>query len=284
MEAGEGASSGPDRSRWLSTELGARLASGIVLGIAALGATFAGGGLFAVFWLLAGVAVAAEWISVARVEPRLPIQIVSGAGLALLTVLYLTQARLETFAVIGAGAMLVGAALGRHSRDRLWSSAGFLYAAVISLVPPILRDRPDLGLPVLLWMFAVVWATDVAAYFTGRRFGGPKLWPRISPKKTWSGFAGGVTAGVLSGLLVHFVAEGLGWASPFSWLVVALVSGIVSIASQGGDLGESALKREFDVKDSSHLIPGHGGAMDRLDGFWAAAALLGAALLLERAV
>ena len=282
MDAGEGASSGSGRSRWLSTELGARVASAIVLVIVALVATYAGGWFFALFWFVAGTAVLAEWISMTRVEPPLPIQIVFGFALAILTFLYLTGAGLAGFAVVAGGALVGGAVLARGSRGRLWAGAGFAYAAVISLVPPVVRDRTDLGLAVLLWMFAVVWATDVTAYFTGRRFGGPKLWPRVSPKKTWSGFGGGLTAGVLSGLLVHFVAEGLGWTSPVSGAAVALISAVASIASQGGDLAESALKRRFDVKDSSHLIPGHGGAMDRLDGFWAVAALLGAVLLLER--
>jgi phosphatidate cytidylyltransferase len=278
----EGSTTGSVRPRWPATELGARVASAIVLVIVALVATYAGGWLFALFWLVAGTAVLAEWIGMTRVAPKLPLQIVLGAALGVLTFLYLAQASLTAFALVAGGAIVAGAALGRHSRDRLWATAGFAYAAIISLVPPLVRDRPDLGLAGLLWMFAVVWATDIAAYFTGRRFGGPKLWPRVSPKKTWSGFAGGLAAGVFSGLMVHFAAEGLEWATPVSWPVVALISAVASIASQGGDLAESALKRRFDVKDSSHLIPGHGGVMDRLDGFWAVAALLGAILLLER--
>jgi phosphatidate cytidylyltransferase len=228
--------------------------------------------------------VLAEWLGMTRVEPRLPIQIALGAALAILSLLYLAGSPLPFFALSAGGAVLAAAALGRRSRDPLWSAAGFAYATVISLVPPVVRDRPELGLVGLLWMFAVVWGTDVAAYFTGRRLGGPKLWPRVSPKKTWSGFLGGLGAGVLSGILVYFVAESFGWDSPVSLTTAAVVSGIASIASQGGDLAESALKRRFDVKDSSHLIPGHGGVMDRLDGFWAVAALVGAILLVLEVV
>jgi phosphatidate cytidylyltransferase len=118
--------------------------------------------------------------------------------------------------------------------------------------------------------------TDIAAYFTGRRLGGPKLWPRVSPKKTWSGFTGGLVAGTAAGLLVLQVAKAAGWTAPAGFVTVAAASVVASVASQLGDLAESALKRGFEVKDSSHLIPGHGGVMDRLDGFWAVALLFGA--------
>jgi phosphatidate cytidylyltransferase len=282
MQTGEGASARSARPPWLTTELGTRVASAVVLGISALLATYAGGWLFVLFWLIAGVAILAEWINMTGVEPRSPMQIVLGAVLALLSFLYLIGAGLGAFVLVSGGAMLACAAIGRRPRDRLWSVAGFVYAAVISGVAPLVRDHPELGLVGLLWMFAVVWSTDVGAYFTGRRLGGPKLWRRVSPKKTWSGFGGGLVAGVLSGLVVNLVAESLGWAAPVSWPVVAFASAVASIASQGGDLGESALKRRFDVKDSSHLIPGHGGVMDRLDGFWAVAALIGIVLLVER--
>jgi phosphatidate cytidylyltransferase len=125
----------------------------------------------------------------------------------------------------------------------------------------------------MLWMFAVVWTSDVAAYFTGRGLGGPKLWPAVSPKKTWSGFFGGLVGGTLAGLMVVSAATGLGWLPVAPLWAVALASALASVASQAGDLGESALKRRFGVKDSGQLIPGHGGAMDRLDGFWAVAVL-----------
>jgi phosphatidate cytidylyltransferase len=143
----------------------------------------------------------------------------------------------------------------------------------------LVREHPNLGLSGLLWMFAVVWATDIVAYFTGRSLGGPKLWPRVSPKKTWSGFLGGVTAAAIAGFLVAWSVQRLGVMPPFSLRNVIMLSIVASVASQLGDLGESALKRHCDVKDSSHLIPGHGGVMDRLDGFWAVALILGMVLL-----
>jgi phosphatidate cytidylyltransferase len=147
-----------------------------------------------------------------------------------------------------------------------WLAGGFAYAAVLLFAPLILRRDPTLGLIAVLFVFAIVWATDIAAYFTGRALGGPKLWPGVSPKKTWSGAVGGTLGGMAAGLLV----------AAFAGLVVAPMLVIVtlglSIAAQAGDLLESAVKRHFGAKDSSQLIPGHGGLMDRLDGFLTAAA------------
>ena len=146
-----------------------------------------------------------------------------------------------------------------------WLAAGVVYAGVLLFAPLILRRDPSFGLTAMLFVFAIVWATDIAAYFAGRAIGGPKLWPAVSPKKTWSGAIGGTLGGIAAGLLVAKLAG----------LVVAPILVIValglSIVAQGGDLFESAIKRHFGAKDSSQLIPGHGGLMDRLDGFLTAA-------------
>jgi len=143
----------------------------------------------------------------------------------------------------------------------IWMIAGFLYAGVLLLAPIILRRDPALGFVAILFLFAVVWGTDIAAYFAGRALGGPKLWAAVSPNKTWSGALGGALGGVVAALLVVTVA-GLVIAP-----MLVLVALVLSIASQAGDLLESALKRQFGAKDASDLIPGHGGLMDRLDGF-----------------
>jgi phosphatidate cytidylyltransferase len=111
-----------------------------------------------------------------------------------------------------------------------------------------------------------VWVTDIGGYFAGRGIGGPKLWPRVSPKKTWAGAIGGFAASLV--IAGAFAAAGLGNAGP-----LLLLAAVLSIASQLGDLFESAVKRRFGVKDSSHIIPGHGGLLDRLDGFVAAIVL-----------
>jgi phosphatidate cytidylyltransferase len=146
-----------------------------------------------------------------------------------------------------------------------WLAAGVLYAGVLLFALIILRQDATLGFVAIVFLFAVVWATDIAAYFAGRAFGGPKLWPAVSPKKTWSGAIGGTLGGVAAGLLVAKIA---GLAITPMLVIVALG---LSGASQGGDLLESAIKRRFDAKDASQLIPGHGGLMDRLDGFLTAA-------------
>lgn len=125
--------------------------------------------------------------------------------------------------------------------------------------------RIELGFEWILWLVLIVVATDIAGYFAGRLIGGPKFWPRLSPKKTWSGTsAGWVAAGCV----------GAAFDADFA-LIFVLFSVFVSLASQMGDLAESALKRKFEVKDSSNLIPGHGGFLDRFDGMIAAALLVG---------
>jgi len=147
-----------------------------------------------------------------------------------------------------------------------WLAAGIAYAAVLLFAPLILRRDPALGFAALAFLFAVVWATDIAAYFAGRAIGGPKLWPAVSPKKTWAGAIAGTLGGVLAGAVA---IELLGVPVPPMLLLVAC---LLSVAAQAGDLLESAVKRHFGAKDAGSLIPGHGGLMDRLDGFLTAAA------------
>jgi phosphatidate cytidylyltransferase len=154
----------------------------------------------------------------------------------------------------------------------VWMLAGLVYAGVLLLGPILLRNDASLGFVAILFLFAIVWITDTAAYFAGRAIGGPKLWPAVSPKKTWSGAIGGTLGGVAAGLLV---VKGAGLAIAPMLVLVAVG---LSIVSQAGDLLESAVKRHFGAKDASQLIPGHGGLMDRLDGFLtavAAAAMVG---------
>jgi phosphatidate cytidylyltransferase len=147
-----------------------------------------------------------------------------------------------------------------------WMVAGLVYAGVLLLCPIVLRGDPRLGFVAMLFIFAIVWVTDIAAYFIGRAVGGPKLWPAVSPNKTWSGAVGGTLGGVAAGLLVVKLA-GLVVAPMLVMVALAL-----SAAAQLGDLLESAIKRHFGAKDAGQLIPGHGGLMDRLDGFLTAAA------------
>jgi phosphatidate cytidylyltransferase len=129
----------------------------------------------------------------------------------------------------------------------------------------LLRGSDWLGFIALVLLFAVVWTTDIFGYFAGRTFGGPKLMPSVSPKKTWSGAIAGVVGAMIVAVIV---AAAFGGLSKVTFACLALV---LSVLSQAGDLFESSIKRRFGAKDASGLIPGHGGVMDRLDGFWAAA-------------
>jgi phosphatidate cytidylyltransferase len=265
-----------------SSELGLRVVSGIVLILVALAATWLGGWAFAALWCAAGVVMAAEWIGMTGARPRLALIAAASAGLvALALVARLGPWPVGPVLVVGVTLVLL-ALLGASTRDRAWAVGGFAYGATVTIVTIVVRDRADLGAAGILWIFAVVWATDIAAFFVGRRLGGPKLWPRVSPGKTWSGFAGGLAAGTLAGLAVALLAARSGEPLPLSLPILVLAAALASIASQLGDLGESALKRRFAVKDSGHLIPGHGGVMDRLDGFVAVAFLVGLALLGSR--
>jgi phosphatidate cytidylyltransferase len=145
----------------------------------------------------------------------------------------------------------------------VWAAAGFAYASAALLASILVRQDLVNGFAALMFVLLVVWATDIGGYFAGRSIGGPKLWPRVSPKKTWAGAFGGFAASLA--VAAGFAVFGAGKAVP-----LLLVTAVLSVVSQAGDLLESAVKRRFGVKDSSHLIPGHGGLMDRLDGFVAA--------------
>lgn len=237
-------------------------------------------------WLAAGIVFAAEWIGMSAIAPRRLVLSVTAATLfGLVLCLHGDVAPLPMTLVGLVGASLV-TAIAKEPAGRLRALGGLASAAVIALVPTALRDDPGIGILGPAWMFAVVWSTDIIAYFTGRTFGGPKLMPRVSPKKTWSGAIGGLAAGTLAGVALVLIARDHGWSSlsTTSLAGVALLSATASVLSQGGDLVESALKRRYGVKDSGRAIPGHGGVMDRLDGFFAVAILAGFYLIVRRFV
>ncbi len=143
----------------------------------------------------------------------------------------------------------------RRNKNK-WRLIGFLYIAIPAycLVKIKLIDSDT-----LFWMFLVIWSVDIAAYFTGKIIGGPKLAPSISPGKTWSGFIGGVVAAIIVGFFTSLMFVG-------DVLFFIFISILISIICQISDLVESKFKRIFDVKDSGNLIPGHGGILDRMDG------------------
>lgn len=253
----------PPRRRW--HDLGTRAASGVVLVVLALGSTKIGGAVFLAFWLASAVAMLWEWQTLSGggwSSARLLI----GAGALLGVALLAARTELwdASLVVLVAGvAVTLLAGPGR----RIWAAGGLVYATLFILSLVALRFSFPFGARSIFWLFAVVWSTDVFAYFGGRLIGGPKLWPRVSPSKTWSGTVSGVLAGAACGTAVALADP---QATARSLLPVVLLSAAASILSQGGDAFESAVKRRFGVKDASRLIPGHGGVLDRLDGFVAA--------------
>lgn len=159
---------------------------------------------------------------------------------------------------IAAGVML-DRARGR-ARAALWSAPGALYIGAAGIALVALRDDAPFGISTVVWAVLIVIATDIGGYFVGRMIGGPKLWRRVSPNKTWAGTLGGIALACLVGILFGRVTSGI------FHLEIGLVSIIAAMLAQAGDLGESALKRRFGVKDAGKLMPGHGGLLDRLDG------------------
>ena len=173
------------------------------------------------------------------------------------------------FVIVWAGAALIigweWIKLVAPARDAMsWRIAGLVYAAVAFIAPMLLRADAEHGFAALVFLFAIVWMTDIMGYAVGRAIGGAKVWPAVSPNKTRSGAIGGVAGALAAGIVI---ATSLSLAV----LPIAILSVILSMVAQAGDLFESALKRRFGAKDTGHLIPGHGGLMDRLDGFIAAA-------------
>lgn len=244
------------------SELKKRVISSIVLGASALVTAWLGGNLFLLFWALAAYWVWMEWTGITGAQPRTVLLAVGGASiLGMMAALYFDAAAIAAMiAIIGSG--VVSAVV---SEKRGWAAAGVIYAALVLIPAVVLRADPKLGFIAIVWLFAAVWTADIAAYFAGRTFGGPLLAPRISPKKTWSGALGGLLGGVAVSSGIALLA---GMPARFGLLLAAA---LVVITSQIGDLLESFVKRHFGVKDASQLIPGHGGMMDRLDGFLIAA-------------
>ena len=242
-----------------------RAVSGLVLIAAALGANYLGGKAFSIFWLVAFGAVAWEWQRLAAQERGSMRARVAACWLGLALAAALLTYGLPAWSMAALAASGGAAAFLGGSNGRGLAGAGALYAGIPFICLLALRGQSVEGRNAVFWLFAVVWATDIGAYVVGRIVRGPKLWPSISPGKTWSGAVGGLILGAGAGLAFA--------GSTNDPEVLGALGMGVSLASQAGDLFESALKRRYGVKDSSHLIPGHGGVMDRLDGFLAAAVL-----------
>jgi phosphatidate cytidylyltransferase len=240
------------------SNLQTRALSGVAMIAVALADLWFGG---VAFWALcAGLAILMmiEWSHMARASR---LQTGGGALLAAALMLYgsmliavpTSAALISTIEISGFAAILLAV---MTFRARL--GVGLLYAVVPAAALVFIRQQPELGLMLALWTLAIVWATDIGAYFAGRAIGGPKLAPRISPNKTWAGLVGGMVSAAIIGAGIAAIAE----SPALLWIAGAPLA----IVAQTGDLFESWLKRRSGVKDSGKLLPGHGGVLDRLDG------------------
>lgn len=241
------------------SDLRIRVLSGLALAAIAIAAALIGGWTFTI--VAAGLAalVAGEWIGITRGPRTLEIGLAAGGSCAAVVLSHLVDP------VWAVGLVLIVATLIAFWLRSGWPAMSPIYAAGLGIALVLIRADPADGLRALGFIAAIVWGTDIAAYFAGRLIGGPKLWPAVSPKKTWSGAIGGAAAAVIAGIV--FVAATGGTVS----LTLTAVALLLSVVAQMGDLFESAVKRRFGVKDASRLIPGHGGFMDRVDGLTFAA-------------
>jgi phosphatidate cytidylyltransferase len=249
-------------------DLRKRAVSAAVLGPLVVACIWLGAGPWTAMVALGAAVLTWEWVHLCGHRTRalpgafVPIVVFAAGALAIV------DRPLLGLLALGPGYLLAwwGARRGVRGIARPWElAAGVVYVglAAISLIE--LRDTTEAGRANVLFLFVVVWASDIGAYAAGRLVGGPKLAPAVSPSKTWSGAAGGLGLAVLAGVMA---AAAL---APGGALAAALVAALLSVVAQAGDLFESAIKRHFGVKDSSALIPGHGGLFDRMDGVLAAA-------------
>ncbi len=254
--------------------LAARILSALVLAPAAIAAVVAGTPFFEVLAMAAALVMAWEWIRVCGGEPiRLP-------GYLFMAVIFMAMAAagLKHFdlalilIVTGAAAVLYASRVDDADRA-VWIAAGVIAVGLPMVSLIWIEISSGAGWQATMWLFGAVWATDVGAYVFGRWIGGARLAPRISPGKTWAGLAGGVVCAALWSII-------WGWHLGAPSLVLLGFAGILTaVIAQAGDLSVSVVKRRFGVKNTSGLIPGHGGVLDRIDGLLGCSPVLAIILL-----
>lgn len=255
------------KTTFMSEELKLRIISAIVLAVIVLTITWIGGQTFTLLWAVAAFFILKEFTSICGKSISIPQKMSSFAALFLIIASWLIGDRDTALILFAAGFVVLAIWQFIFSRS-IWAACGLSYAALPFFAMSDLRSDNYNGLVVILLLYACVWGADVFAYFSGRTIGGPKLAPRISPNKTWSGFIGSLVGALLLTYLVDITA---GFQPIYTFFVIMLLAAIVS---QLGDLMESSIKRKFDVKDSGTIIPGHGGVLDRTDGLVVAAVFL----------
>jgi phosphatidate cytidylyltransferase len=261
-----------DLAQRLGSDFRTRVVSGLGMGAVAALFTFSGATAFSILVVVVALLLSWEWGRLVHGrEADVAVAIhVGAAGVA---------AVLAAFGFVGLGllALPIGAILAMLlslGRNSVFSALGVFYAGLPAVAMIWLRSDATLGLLAVIFVIVIVIASDTAGFLSGRVLGGPKLWPRISPNKTWAGMIGALVASSIIGALFWFAVPGA------SAVRLAATGVVLSLAAQAGDLAESAIKRRFGAKDSGSLIPGHGGVMDRVDGLVAAAAVVGLATFL----
>ena len=236
----------------MTPELVQRIVTGVILIVVAGLELWLGGHALWVMATIVSLVMMHEWIGLTgQADQRRSAQYALCIPLALLSPLAAGPGSVSALAFAGVTLFLL------LKTRNLWLASGAIYIGLPILALLWLRAQ-DNGLLLAFWGLSLVWATDIGAFFAGRSFGGPKVAPRISPNKTWSGLFGGMLAALF-----------LGWALTTYWglpFELALISPLLAILAQMGDFFESWMKRRAGVKDSGTLIPGHGGVLDRLDG------------------
>jgi len=222
-----------------------------------------GGWWFAALVLVAGLLALREWNAMTGVAPTLlPVGTAAIASAVILANLDMDRIAIAVVLSVSAILWLIGMA---RREKAVWIAGGVLYVGLPLVAVVMIRSSQGEALAAIVFVFAVVWVTDSAAYLAGRTIGGPKLWPAVSPNKTWAGLIGGMAGAAVFGAAF----AQLSGLPNLIWL--AVFGAVLAFVSQGGDLFESSVKRRFGVKDSGNIIPGHGGILDRIDGMVAAA-------------
>ena len=246
-----------------------RVVSSVILIPPVLAAIWIGAPYFNILLLIAGLAAVFEWCRIAAKGHSGRLGYAALGLFAAVLVLYSFEQFTLAGTVLGIGALgLIGFGWRRAGGGNPWPAIGLLYIAAACIALAVLRGDQTEGRSVILWLFLVVWATDIGGYVFGQWIGGAKLAPSISPGKTWAGLIGGApSAAVVAAILLAATSV------ERSIMAIVALSALVAVVSQAGDLFESWYKRRFGVKDSGQLIPGHGGVLDRIDGMLLAAPL-----------
>lgn len=257
-----------------SRNLVLRIVAALVLAPLAIALAYSGGWMWSLLVTLAAIGLFGEWLMIVGASTHVGAM---ASGIVALALIGFSLAFGWITVALISGILGLALVVLLTSGKRGWVAAGLLYAAAALVASVLVRQDAANGFLALMFVLLIVWVTDIGGYFAGRGVGGPKLWPRVSPKKTWAGAIGGFGGSLI--VAVGFAVCDLGKAGP-----LLLLGAVLSVASQLGDLFESAVKRRFGVKDSSQLIPGHGGLMDRLDGFVAAIVMASIIGFLRRGV